>query len=992
MPSLALLLALCTAQAAPAPAPLITWEAQPQAAAPITLTASDGTGLELVAVEAHTVVQDPLAFTELRLTFHNPESRTREGRFAITLPEGADVSRFAMRIGGEWQEGEVVEKQAARRIYEDFLHRRQDPALLEKAPGNQFTARVFPIPANGDKELVLSWSQELQDGEDPLTLPLGGLPKVGRLDVSVDIDRGGRLQRALTHHQVDAVPDGDLSVRLPGADRPVGLEAGAYRVMRVSPSLDASPQSLHRLTVLVDTSASRSAGYAAQVDAVARLLAALPAGTPVRVVTFDQVQEVVFAGQAAHFHPGTLLDRQPLGASDLGAALGWLAENSDGSDRVLVVSDGVPTAGLREAPALEGATRRLQAAGVRRLDAMVVGGLRDSALLGALTTGELWHDGVLLDTEQSAEEQVRRLTRSVRTVEVSAPGAAWVWPQALHGMQPGDEALVYVVSEAEPQVLLDGRAVKNVRWEPAQEPLLERAAVGANLERLDWRRSEARTQALADELTAEIVSLSTTYRVLCDDTALLVLETEQDYARYGLARNGLADILTVTDRGVARYSRPGPVLPKGAVVRQDEPELVDDWSQVATGEAEAMAADGVALADKDVAMVPMESLDMEEAPAVERMEAGRAPAPRRSVAEGRTISRASGSRSAPMAEPMLEPEPMVGFARDRAPAKAPAFAPHGWTGRYAEVMGWLERGNPEAALKRALSWSQEQPGEVLALLAVGECAQRAGDLRLAARAYGSIIDLFPGRADMRRMAAERLESLGEAGLGLAADSYGVAVSQRPDHHSGYRLLALALVRLGEHQQAFEALEAGLAQPNVRSRPGVVQVLQESVGLVGAAWIAHEPARRDEIVRRAQAAGAVPPQGPSTRFVLSWETDANDVDLHVRDANGGHAYYGQRQLASGGALLADVTTGYGPESFVIEGEPEGGSYRIGAHYYRRGPMGYGMGLVQVVGHDGRGGLTIEAHPFVIMTDDATVDVATWTPTGDGYVSSLPAWVR
>jgi len=45
--------------------------------------------------------------------------------------QGASISRFAMKVNGAWQEGEVVEKQAARRAYEDFLHRKQDPALLE---------------------------------------------------------------------------------------------------------------------------------------------------------------------------------------------------------------------------------------------------------------------------------------------------------------------------------------------------------------------------------------------------------------------------------------------------------------------------------------------------------------------------------------------------------------------------------------------------------------------------------------------------------------------------------------------------------------------------------------------------------------------------------------------------------------------------------------------------------------------------------------------
>src|SRR5579862_726956 len=132
---------------APAWAHLVEPDAQ---APPLSLTASDGAGLRITSFQARAAIEDPLAFTELHVTFHNPEPRQLEGTFEITLPPGATVSRFAMRQSWGWQEGEVVELQAAREAYEDFLHRRQDPALLEKNAGNQFHARVFPIPASGD--------------------------------------------------------------------------------------------------------------------------------------------------------------------------------------------------------------------------------------------------------------------------------------------------------------------------------------------------------------------------------------------------------------------------------------------------------------------------------------------------------------------------------------------------------------------------------------------------------------------------------------------------------------------------------------------------------------------------------------------------------------------------------------------------------------------------------------------------------------------------
>ena len=51
---------------------------------------------------------------ELELAFFNPEDRVREGRFRLTLPAEATVVRLAMRIAGRLEEGEVVERKAAR--------------------------------------------------------------------------------------------------------------------------------------------------------------------------------------------------------------------------------------------------------------------------------------------------------------------------------------------------------------------------------------------------------------------------------------------------------------------------------------------------------------------------------------------------------------------------------------------------------------------------------------------------------------------------------------------------------------------------------------------------------------------------------------------------------------------------------------------------------------------------------------------------------------
>lgn len=68
-----------------------------------------------------------------------------------------------------------------------------------------------------------------------------------------------------------------------------------------------------------------------------------------------------------------------------------------------------------------------------------------------------------------------------------------------------------------------------------------------------------------------------------------------------------------------------------------------------------------------------------------------------------------------------------------------------------------------------------------------------------------------------------------------------------------------------------------------------------------------------------------------RIVLSWDTDATDLDLHVISPDGQHCYYGERVMKNGGALDVDVTTGYGPEIFGTP-SPIKGTYLVFLNYY------------------------------------------------------------
>lgn len=99
-------------------------------------------------------------------------------------------------------------------------------------------------------------------------------------------------------------------------------------------------------------------------------------------------------------------------------------------------------------------------------------------------------------------------------------------------------------------------------------------------------------------------------------------------------------------------------------------------------------------------------------------------------------------------------------------------------------------------------------------------------------------------------------------------------------------------------------------------------------------------------RRAQFYEAQSSQAPARlRVVLSWDTDATDLDLHVLTPDGGHAFYGDRVLENGGALDVDVTTGYGPEIFSMPA-PRMGIYHIYVNYYGSGENQDDLTIAQV----------------------------------------------
>lgn len=106
-------------------------------------------------------IQDQIAVTRVDQVFFNPNDWQVEGTYIFPLPAGAVVTEFVLWIDGEPVQGEVLNAEQARQIYEDIVRSLQDPALLEYAGQGAVRARIFPIPPGGERRIELEYSQVL---------------------------------------------------------------------------------------------------------------------------------------------------------------------------------------------------------------------------------------------------------------------------------------------------------------------------------------------------------------------------------------------------------------------------------------------------------------------------------------------------------------------------------------------------------------------------------------------------------------------------------------------------------------------------------------------------------------------------------------------------------------------------------------------------------------------------------------------------------------
>ncbi len=818
----------------------------------------------------------------------------------------------------------------------------------------------------------------------------------------------------------DWTPDRDIELTWRAesdAPRTRVLRAGDFYLAAMRPgvaSANRQPANANWL-LYVDTSASSAEGAQHRVEAIEELLAALPPRQHVQLVAFDQ--DVVSLADGTAFElsqtAGDLLrTRLFLGGTDLGGLLRDVVKRlrSDASQTVVVASDLVPTLGDTDAHGLEAPLAALPPHAT--IHALILGSRENASFAKSLTAGRgrivrvPFSDSLAARARDAADELQRPIGASFDAVD---PGAEWIYPAHFDDVAAGDEVLVLgkVKAGAEPRLKVGSSEVSSATRIDASTfgPLLEREAYRAYLDYLGEREAGEPSEAVRRALAAEQVRLSVEQRVVTPRTTMLVLESEWDYQRFNLDRRALAAILTIDAGGIGRVDRRG-----GEVAQQAQvPIAVPPPPRPRPVPVEAVKAARQASANEqrpesiNAEPVPVDMAERED-DGVEEGVAGGVPGgvvggvvggvaggvvrgvtAQDAISENITMTqnapvvtaeapalRVNPSPSVPAPPP---PPPASRIVRPESKSEAVAWTKHERPSResikdleakltenprdrevYNQLGETLAAYGEWSALRRlALRWQPYDPENPQVYELLGTAAEELGNETEAARAFASLIEIAPAKPELLQRAGLLLLRAGRARL--AETPLRRALELRPDRANSYRHLALMLWREGRVEEAARVLESATRQQFPGWYGGVQRVIREELGYVYRAWARKDPSRKNEIADRAREHDVDLSRNDALRVTLAWETDANDVDLHVVDPSGEECYYGHKETRSGLDLYEDITQGLGPE-VIRTSALKGGTYHIGVRYFAAGPMGISRGVVVVV----RGDDDVEIHPF------------------------------
>lgn len=162
-------------------------------------------------------IRDQIAQTQVTQVFENLGQRPIEASFVFPIPYDGAIDKMTFLVDGKEYEAKLLKADEARQVYEGYVRRNQDPALLEWMGHGMFRTSVFPIPAGATRTVTLKYSQllksegRLTDYRFPLTLGRFTSQPIEKLALRVAIESREKLRSIYSPtHNIDVSRDDDF--------------------------------------------------------------------------------------------------------------------------------------------------------------------------------------------------------------------------------------------------------------------------------------------------------------------------------------------------------------------------------------------------------------------------------------------------------------------------------------------------------------------------------------------------------------------------------------------------------------------------------------------------------------------------------------------------------------------------------------------------------------------------------------------------------------
>lgn len=544
--------------------------------------------LSIVYHDVSVTIRDGVVTTHVDQLFRNDTKADIEGNYVFPLPVGAVVSSFTMWVDGEALEARVLPADEARSIYEDYVRRAIDPALLEYIGRDTLSARIFPIPAGGERRIEITYNELLsaEGGTYRYRYPLdterfSHLP-LERVKITVDlatstplfavyspthdivVNRNGQLAASAVYEEEGVRPSHDFILYYTVSTEEMGMTLLSYRtpgedgffLFIVSPpqmpSVDALPKDL---VLVLDRSGSMSGDKIEQAkEALRFILENVNPSDRFAVITFS---DTVTALQPTLTPVSTTSIAQAVGhvarieadgGTNIDDALSLALSLFEANDRprfLIFLTDGLPTVGEVDAVKIAAHAKEANAAAAR-VFAFGVGNNVNTVLLDQLAQENRGTTTYVLPGE-NLESRLSGFYRKIASpvlgdtlLAVDGVETSDVFPRVLPDIFRGTQLLILgrYQTAGEALVTVSGTASGVPTSYATMATFSETGLEASFLPRLWAGRKIAylldqiRLYGENDELIDSVIALSKRYGIITPYTSFLV---DQDVAAEDMA-------------------------------------------------------------------------------------------------------------------------------------------------------------------------------------------------------------------------------------------------------------------------------------------------------------------------------------------------------------------------------------------------------------------------------------------------------------------------